>query len=294
MSMPASLERVVITPGDLIKGSNRLVPSPEVLLRVNALLENPRCPARAIGQVIGRDPVLTARLLRLANSSFYGFPSRIDTVSRAITVIGMEALRSLVLVTTAVQSLSRLDLPNMAAYWRHSLRVGLAARTIGWHAQAPAPEALFAAGLLHEIGRQIMWVKLPEIAKETEIRAGDLGLSIAEVEQQVLGFDHGAVGGELLRSWGLPPTLWEPVACHHRPEEAESAHLETIIVHAANVIEHVLEEESVEGEERIAVVRRRLIPVASELLVVDEALLERVAEEFSLNGAALEEILLSA
>lgn len=285
-------KRVVISTGDLVKGAVRLLSPPEVLLRLNALLEDPECPASAIGQLIGRDPVLTARLLRLANSSFYGFPSRIDTVSRAITVIGMQALRNLVLVTSAVDSLSGLPVPDMKDYWRHSLRAAIVARTLAIRCRAAEPEALFAAGLLHDIGIQIIAAKLPEIARELDFRARDTGRSIAEVEREVLGFDHAEVGAELLSTWRLPPTLSEPVAWHHRPLEAGEMQLAALIVHAADMFAHELESARSDGV--LAAVLARLPAAAIEILQPDAELVLRVEDELERNGAQLADILLKS
>lgn len=289
-STPSDRQAVVISAGDLVKGAVRLLSSPEILLRLNTLLEDPECPASALGQVIGRDPVLTARLLRLANSPFYGFPSRIDTVSRAVTVIGMHALRNLVLVTSAVDCLSRLPVPNMREYWGHSLRAAIAARVLALHCDVAEPEALFAAGLLHDIGRQIIAAKLPEIAREVEIRAGDTEMSVDEVERAVLGFDHAAVGAELLRTWRLPSTLCEPIAFHHRPLEAADAQIPAAIVHAADIIAHELE--STQGGHALSAIVARLPAPLVDILQPDIELLLRVQDELIRSGAALEEILL--
>lgn len=291
-SAPSDRRAVVISPGDLVKGAVRLLSPPEILLRLNTLLEDPECPASALGQVIGRDPVLTARLLRLANSPFYGFPSRIDTVSRAVTVIGMQALRNLVLVTSAVDCLSRLPVPDMRTYWLHSLRAAIAARVLALHCDVDEPEALFAAGLLHDIGRQIIAAKLPEIARELGIRAGDTGMAVAEVEREVLGFDHAAVGAELLRAWRLPPTLCEPVAFHHRPLEATQTQLAAAIIHAADIIAHELE--SAQGGHALSAILARLPATLTDILRPDIELILRIQDELVRNGAALEEILLQS
>jgi putative nucleotidyltransferase with HDIG domain len=283
-------QKIDLTAGDLVKGAVRLLSPPEVLLRLNALLEDSECPASTIGQVIGRDPVLTARLLRLANSPFYGFPSRIDTVSRAITVIGINALRNLVLVTSAVSSLSGLPAPRMQEYWQHSLRAGIIARTLAVHCRMPEPEALFAVGLLHDIGVQIIAAKLPEIARELHCRACDTGRPIAEVEREVLGFDHAEVGAELLLAWRLPRTLIEPVAWHHRPLAAGDMQLAALIVNAADIIAHELK--TAGGETAMPAVLARLPAAATEILQTDAGLFTRIEEDLERNGAPLARILL--
>jgi HD-like signal output (HDOD) protein len=291
MLTPASREsqKLALTASDLVKGAVRLISPPEVLLRLNALLEDPECSAGGIGQVIGRDPVLTARLLRLANSPFYGFPSRIDTIPRAITVIGIDALRNLVLVTSAVSTLSQLPAPRLQEYWRHSLRSAIIARCFAMHCHLPEPEALFASGLLHDIGTQIIAAKLPEIAYELECRARDTGRPLDEIEREVLGFDHSEVGAELLATWRLPPGLCQSIALHHRPLEAGDMQLAALIIYAADIFANEIEHGA--GDGVLEAILARLPAAAIEVLQPDAGLFQRVLEELDRNGAPLTRIL---
>lgn len=118
------------TAKDLVSAVSDILSLPETVLRVNEMVDDPQSSAADIGEVIRQDPGLTARLLRIANSPFYGFPSRIDSVPIAITVIGTDQLRDLLLATSAIQVFS--DFPNeivsMETFWRHSLRCAIIAR----------------------------------------------------------------------------------------------------------------------------------------------------------------------
>jgi len=227
-----------IRPEDLVKGTVRLVSLPAVFLKVTRLVDDPRASGIMIARVIGEDPALTARLLRIANSPLYGFPARIDTISRAIAVIGTRGLRDLVLAYAAIDVLShfRGGLIGMSDFQRRSLLCALTARLLGIGCRIIEPESLFASGLLHDIGQLIMANKLPEMAREVHLRARDSGMPLHLLERAVIGFDHAEVGGELLRQWHLPEQIWEPVKCHHAPGEAQRSPLHAAIIHIADVV----------------------------------------------------------
>lgn len=222
----------------LVQDSLQLASLPEVVIRTIDLINDPDTSAAEIGLVIGEDPGLTARLLKIVNSPFYGFPSRIDTVSRAITVIGTLELLDLILATSVVKTFRGIptDLVNMDSFWEHSLYTGVISRIIAGHMRAPNTERYFIAGLLHDIGSLAMYKQLPEECATTLRRAREEITPLHVIEQEVLGFDHGEIGGELMRAWHLPEGLVEAIRFHHQPLLAENHPLETTIVHLADVI----------------------------------------------------------
>lgn len=215
-----------------------LVSLPEVIMRTVDLINDPDTSAAEIGQVISEDPGLTARLLKIVNSPFYGFPSRIDTVSRAITVIGTLELLDLILGTSVVKAFRGIstDLVDMDGFWEHSLYTGLVARILAGRMRAPNTERYFIAGLLHDIGSLAMYRQIPELAAQALQRARDERIPLHQVEQELLGFDHGEVGGELMRAWHLPDALIDPIQFHHAPLATDQHRLETAVVHLADAI----------------------------------------------------------
>ncbi|NNG14423.1 MAG: HDOD domain-containing protein [Gammaproteobacteria bacterium] len=230
------------TAKDLISAVSDIVSLPETVLRVNEMVDDPQSSAADIGEVIRQDPGLTARLLRIANSPFYGFPSHIDSVPRAVTVIGTNELRDLILATSAIQVFS--DFPNeivsMETFWRHSLRCAIIARSLAAHLHEPNVECYFTAGLLHDIGYLIIYREIPELAHQA-LAHSNQNRDIAHiVEQEIIGFDHGAVGGELLRQWNLPSTLSEAVEFHHAPRFAKQYSKEAAIIHIANYLANTM------------------------------------------------------
>ncbi len=231
-------------PQDLVTGVIRLVSLPEVCLRVNEMMEDPSTSARTLGEVISRDTGLTARLLKIVNSSFYGFPSKIETVSRAVTVIGLRELRGLVLAASAVETFSKIptEVLNRVHFWRHSVYCGVVAQLIAEECKVLHSERLFVAGLLHDIGKLIIAHRLPEQMKTIRERVAAEQRFDYEIEREELGFDHADVGGALLREWKMPPTLCDAVHYHHRPGDAEESLMDAAMVHLANSVTGMAED----------------------------------------------------
>jgi len=223
---------------ELVKGIAKLASLPEVCVRVNEMVDDPRSSAADIGRVISRDTALTAQLLRMANSAFYSFPSKVDTISRAVTVVGERELRYLVLALSAVRVFSQIpvELINMASFWRHSVYCGVVARLVATHCHVLHSERLFVAGLLHDVGKLVIMNRALEQAKEAILQAAQSGRPMYQVEHELFGFDHAVVSRVLLEQWNIPAALCETVGCHHDVAKAEEARLDAAIVHVANVI----------------------------------------------------------
>ncbi len=261
---------------ELVKGVGKLASLPEVCVRVNEMVDDPRCSAAAIGKVISRDTALTAQLLRLANSSFYNFPSNISTISRAITVIGERELRYLVLALSAVRTFSSvpMELINMATFWRHGVYCAVLARLIANRCHVLHSERLFVAGLLHDIGQLVILQRVPDLASVALQRAQDGHEELYEAEREVLGCDHADVGRILLEQWKLPEVLCETVGCHHNIAAAEEARLDAAIVHLANVIASRAELPA-DHEGPLP----QVDPLAWELTALDESMLATITDE---------------
>ncbi len=223
---------------ELVRDVSGLVSPPEICFKIFELIESKHGTAEAMGNVISQDPNLTARLLRIVNSAFYNFPSKIDTVSRAIAIIGSAELYNLVVAVKAVRCFSRIpaDLVNIDSFWQHSLYTGLIAKDLAKKCKILHPERLFVAGLLHDIGSLVLFNALPDASKELlEIIEGD-EIVLAEKERENFGYSHADVGRELMSIWHLPKTLQEAISNHHDPSAAESACIEAAIVHLSDAL----------------------------------------------------------
>jgi putative nucleotidyltransferase with HDIG domain len=230
---------------ELVDGVGDLVTLPDIFIRINQLLDNPSSTTADIAQAVSQDPAFTVRLLRVANSSFYGFSTTIDTVSKAVSIIGTSQIRNLAISTAVANSFSGLPnkLVSMENFWRHSLYCGLAARKLAKLAGKFDAEAVFTAGLLHDIGELVIFNRLPELAKETLLLVLDGAdeLPVYQAEQQTIGIDHAQVGGELARQWKLPPMLEECIAFHHAIHLAQRYPREVALVHIANILAQMAE-----------------------------------------------------
>ncbi|RMF60849.1 MAG: HDOD domain-containing protein [Calditrichaeota bacterium] len=223
----------------LVQSVKKISSLPTIFVRVNELINDPTSCANDLGRVIEKDQALTSGLLKLANSAFYGFPGRIDTVSRAITIIGFKQLRELVLAVSVRSAFSEFgqDSPiNMTSFWEHSIACGIASRVLAIYSGETIPETHFVAGFLHDFGRLILLENYPQKYKEVHEVVRTEAWMTTEVEKEVFGFTHTDVGGELIRAWNLPESLVEAVRFHHEPEKATHYGELTAIVHLANII----------------------------------------------------------
>lgn len=228
---------------ELIKGNERLASLPEIYYQLNEAIHDPDCTFDDIGEIISIDTSLTLRILKIVNSAFYGFSSQVETVSHALTIIGTDQLTQLVLASSVMSRFKGIpeELINMEKFWQHSLACGLASRALATLSGEYNVERFFVAGLLHDVGRLVMCVKIPEQTAELMTRVRDTEQSLYEAEQKTLGFDHAELGGRLLKSWFLPERLEEAVASHHEPHKAANFPEEAAIVNLGNSIAHAME-----------------------------------------------------
>jgi len=206
-----------------------------VLQEIEAALQSPQCNLSTIGDAIQKDPDLTARLLRLANSPFFGFANRLSTVAEAVSLLGIQQIQDMITASSVLEQFKGVpdELVNKDSFWRHSLAVGIAARLLAMERRLPKPDKFFVAGLLHDVGRLVMLSQAPESAQAVFELYQSERLLLREAEIKILGYDHQQIAAELLQSWSYPPTLVQAVAYHHNPN-ASVAKLDAAVVHIAD------------------------------------------------------------
>ena len=224
---------------ELLEDVSELISLPEVAIRIAEVVDDPTGSADSIAEVVAGDPSLTARLLKIANSPYYGSRSTIETVSRAVTVLGASQVRDLSLGLTATRALKGIptELISMDTFWMHSIYCGIIAGLLADESGAGGgSEATFIAGLLHDIGQLVIFNKLPELSRQALLLSveGPADLSMDAAEREVMSFDHTEVGGELARMWGLPQRLHDCLKFHHDPAKAPHFPEAAAIVHIAN------------------------------------------------------------
>ncbi len=227
------------TPEEIAAADPALVSLPDVFARICEVLNSPVSTASDAARVIGMDQSLAAKLLRLVNSAFYGFPTKVDTLSRAVTIVGSRQLTTLALGISVV-SLFR-DLPpglvEVKAVWKHSVACGLAASALAGCAARgrDGMERLFVAGLLHDVGRLVLYRNLPRPSGRALRLARRKNMLLCLAERQVFGFDHATLGGVLLSGWRFPESLIRAVRSHHGPGRPAWT-VEPAVVHVADLV----------------------------------------------------------
>ena len=216
---------------------------PPVYHKLHQAMQDPDTSFSDFSDIISADPSLAIRLLRIANSPFYGLGSKVETIIHALGVIGINQLKELALATIMVNQFKGIDkdLVNMQSFWMHSIGCGLAARTIAKNMGERDVEPYYTASMLHDIGSLIIYKEIPDKAREILTRCKSEGLSLSVVEDDVLGFTHAEVGAVVFTQWGLPGTLVEAVRFHHRPSEAEDHPMFPAIVHMADIIAYEMD-----------------------------------------------------
>jgi putative nucleotidyltransferase with HDIG domain len=219
---PAAIRREV--------GRLRELPTlPAVVQRVSAVLERPDADLAEAAALVETDQVLTAQLLRLANSAFYGVSGRIASVTQALTILGTTVTRSL------LYSASVLDLRiDLTGFFEHAVGVGVAAGALARRLGLERAEEVSGAGLLHDLGKVVLYRQAPEAFAAVLRRTTEERVSFRSAERALLGVDHTEVASWLLTRWRIPPRVLEPVVHHHTPEAAVTAPVETAVVHVAN------------------------------------------------------------
>ena len=226
---------------ELIRNDVDLPSLPIVYGQINETIKKPTSSAYDIGNVISKDAGLSARLLKIVNSTFYGFPSKIDTLSRAVTIVGTRQLSTLALGMNIINVFKDIpsDLIDMKSFWQHSIGCGIAARIIAGYKNIQNIERLFVAGLLHDIGRLILYSSIPIHARNALLKAKYADSLLHKEEHEIMGFDHTKIGGLLLKKWKLPISLENNVTYHHIPQESKDP-LEPAIVHLADIMTNAL------------------------------------------------------
>jgi putative nucleotidyltransferase with HDIG domain len=176
-----------------------------------------------IAEVIRRDPSLTARLLRLVNSVYYGLSAPINSIEEAVFYLGVRQIRQLAMVTPVIEDFQKLAGSasfKWREFWQHCIAVAIVTREVLGNVQTPPDEVDYVAGLTHDVGKIVMASAFPEHFSEIHRRLPEVNTSLLDLEAEILGIDHAMLGALYLRSHNLPEVLVETARHHHAPEKA--------------------------------------------------------------------------
>ena len=210
---------------------------PDVYVAIRKLLLDPRTTIDDVVDVLETDSMLAVRITRMAQSRYFGFPRRCESLYQAISLIGLMQLHDLILGSLCMRTFSAIpeEVLNLKAFWRYNVQCGIAARTIARFSQADSHYVFFTLGLLHEIGHASMFLKAPEASRRALRDSLSRRRTLAEAEREYLGFDYGQVGCEIMQLWRLPPIYQQVAACHLEPGRADEAFEPAVnVVHLAH------------------------------------------------------------
>jgi putative nucleotidyltransferase with HDIG domain len=206
---------------------------PGVIQKISLMVESQNTSAEEVGKIISKDQILSAKVLRLINSAFYGFPGRISSITHGLVLLGFSVVKGLVLSTSIFDIMIS---KGMADLWKHSVGCATAAGIIARKLNQPEPEEVSTAALLHDFGKVVLKLELPEEAAAAERLVQEKNISIYEAEDEVFEFTHAAVGSWLCEKWNLPKTLSDPITYHHQPSLSRFAPRQTAMVHLSDIL----------------------------------------------------------
>jgi len=238
----------------IVQDLGQIPTMPTIASKVMQIVNDPKSNAEDVAKFISKDVALTSKVLRLANSAFYGIPRTISSVNSAIVILGFNTIRSLVLSASVIKVFPAKPGAvsfDRKSFWKHSFMVGIAARMLAQilrRRKLVDLEMAFSAGLLHDIGKLI----LEQFAEAEYLpilkTAREKGLPLYQVEKSLLGIDHAEVSGMLADKWQMPLELKVPICMHHTPLEEREMPEMAAIVHYANHLAHVKGSGSMERE----------------------------------------------
>jgi putative nucleotidyltransferase with HDIG domain len=203
---------------------------PPVVRKLTTMVESPDVTAQDVGKLISTDQVLSAKVLRLVNSSFYGFPGRISSISHAIILLGFNVIKGVVLSASVFEIMEK----SMVGLWEHSLGSAIISGAIARSLGLPEPEEISTAALLHDIGKVLVKVSFPAEYDQIAFLVERDKCCFREAELEVLGVDHSDIGLWLSQEWGMPERLVIPIAHHHEPDHVPKFKDRVAVVHIAD------------------------------------------------------------
>jgi putative nucleotidyltransferase with HDIG domain len=233
----------VIEQIEILAGIEKLPAFSTTVVRLSELVNDPETGPGEFEAVVQPDMALTANLLRMANSAFFGLSRQIGSTREAITLLGIRRVFELGAMS-AVDAVVPETLPgygiDASAFWTHAVAVAVIAERLSKEHKLAAPTLTFTAGLLHDVGKLVISSFLAERIEALRSELATAGMSLIACEQKLLGADHAQIGAELGRVWNLPEEVVKVIAFHHNPDVANEGRGDVLVdlVHAADCLSH--------------------------------------------------------
>ena len=224
-----------------VKKTDNLPTLPKVLSKISEEIDNDNFSIKNIGELMSHDVSLSARILKIVNSPFYGFPQRIYSINHAIVLLGANVLKSIIISTSVFTAMKE----TMAGLSEHSLFCAFTAKHIAVKLRAQKinnidPDIMFSAGLLHDIGKIIIATAFKDDFKKIIENADKSKKSLVDIEHDILNISHDYLGYMLIKEWNLPPSIYLPIKYHHNVNLADDFKAETAILNIADFLTRAL------------------------------------------------------
>ncbi len=233
---------VLQTAEQLVQDSLTLISLPAAYTRLQEVMAAEQSSMKDVADVVSLDPALAARLLRIANSAYYGLPSQVETITRAVNILGTQQIHDLALATSVAQAFEGLpnDLMDMSTFWYRSVMCGFLARELAKACGMRQTESLFVRGLLLDIGHLILYSRFPEACRQALAQSAEDLLGCYALERQLIGCDANQLGVQLMKAWKLPQSFVDSFAYLQQPESGRSIARQVAVLHIAAWITHGL------------------------------------------------------
>jgi len=265
----------------------RNLPTPPIVFhQIQKVINDPGVSAVKVASILSEDPAMSAKVLRLTNSAFYGLAREVESVRQAVVIVGFEAIRNLVLSASVLDMFKGKDLDEeyQEKYWRHSLSTAVCCRLLASKVRSRGfvdPDAAFSAGLLHDVGKMVICCFLPEEYKTIKAeRNTDHDSPDFVVEERLLGYNHALIGGFLGTQWKIPQKLVGAITYHHQPDQCES---DDPIAYIVALADFVAKKAFVDDEERpqVEAIDQNLLDYLSVTESDLEEYYEKLKEEYN-------------
>lgn len=271
----------------MVASAIKLVTLPDIYIKVRNVINDPHASAMDLAQVIAADPAMTVRVLKLVNSALWGFSGRIESVSRAVTLLGTLQMHDLALACSAASVFDGISPPLMDVrkFWRQSVFRGLAAAGLARSGALVDVGRVFTVGLLSDIGHMLLYHNAPHLASAALENSRDQPWELARLERESIGCDYAQVGGALADAWGLPDCFGAAIRQQLEPSDDAAYFLESALLHIAGMLVYARELD-LKRAECIA----RIVPAAWHVLGLTEDCIPGVLSEAEVNLFATEQL----
>lgn len=262
MGMEQSENKIIGNISTVLDHIQKLPSLPNIAMDILENINDDNIDINSLSMKIANDQAIVARVLRVANSPFYGLSGQIDSIPRAISVLGFNSLRGLVMAASIINVLPHMEKNlDWMTFWRHSIAAAVCAKVLAKYAGLN-PETAFTAGLLHDIGKLVIGVYFPQFFQFDDT------IESLQQEHEAIGFDHAALGSEVAKRWRFPLTIQRAIGLHHTHAGVTKEKILTDVVYIANLFAHALDAGHirVDRAEKLAVEAWTRLEIKSEML----------------------------